>query len=90
MVKMKDYYSEIKHLTLVASCGDISPIKWERFMNNTKKANGSKIRKLIKKHIPSLYESLGLEFFNPYECQCRRKENLFVYVHSNIEYFLEF
>lgn len=59
-------------------------------MANTTKANGKVIRNLIKEHLPYLYESLALEFYNPYEYKCVKKDGLLVYVHSGIEYFLKY
>lgn len=81
---------QINHLSLIATCVSINEWKWDEYMEDTTKANGSEIRKHIKEHLPDLYIDLGLEFPNPYEHQCRKKKGLFVYVHSSVEYFLEF
>jgi len=59
-------------------------------MDGTTKANGLAIRRLIKKHLPYLYDALALDFFNPYEGSCVKKEGLLVYKHSGIEYFLKY
>lgn len=81
---------KVESLKLVDTCNSITQQKWNSYMENTTKASGSKIRSLIKKHLPHLYEQLGLEFYNPYESQCVKKEGLLIYVHSCIEYFLEY
>ncbi len=81
--------AEQKGIFLYASCSGITIKEHEKLMNGTTKANGSKIRKLIKKHLPDLAEDLGLNFYNPYESQSRKKDGLFIYVHSAIEYFLK-
>lgn len=78
----------INSLTPIATCVGISIDEWDKYMEGTTKANGALIRKHIKEHLPELYESLGLNFYNPYECKCVKKKGLFVYVHSMIEYFL--
>lgn len=59
-------------------------------MEGTTKADGEQIRRLIKLHMPELYHDLLLEFYNPYEAKCVKKEGLLVYVHSSIEYFLKY
>ena len=82
--------SNLEKLTLIATCIGIGQKKWDSYMENTTKASGSKIRSLIRKHLPDLYYQLGLEFYNPYESQCVKKEGLLVYVHSSIEYFLKY
>ena len=69
-------------------CSAISLDQWENLMTGAKKANGSKIRKLIKLQLPELYESLALDFRNPYEASSQRTATHFIYVSSAIEYFL--
>jgi hypothetical protein len=81
---------KVNNMQLYATCESITVDEWERLMNNTTKANGQKIRQLIKKHIPELYEGLGLKFNNPYEHESRKKPGLLVYVHSAIEYFIQY
>ena len=80
----------VKELNLIATCVGITQSKWNELMNGTTKANGSMIRSLIKKHLPNLYNSLCLEYYNPYESSSVKKKGLLVYVHSGIEYFLEY
>ena len=84
----KDYY-KIKSLKHVASCMNVSRRKWDEYMEGAVKANGRKVRRLIKQHLPKLYTELGLNFHNPYECKCQRTKTHFIYVHSSIEYFLK-
>ena len=81
---------KVKKLKLIATCVSISQRKWDSLMENTTKASGSIIRSLIKLHLPDLYYQLCLEFYNPYESQCVKKEGLLIYVHSGIEYFLKY
>lgn len=80
----------ISRLDYVCDCTCISIHKWNELTKNSVKANGSKIKKLIKKYLPDLYENLALNFPNPYEHQCTRTKTHFIYVHSGIEYFLKF
>ena len=81
---------QIKNLECIDSCVGISSAQWDEYMEGTTKANGRMIRNHIKKHLPELYDSIDLDFFNPFEYQSRKKEGLFVYVHSMIEYFLRY
>jgi hypothetical protein len=80
----------ISNLSLDSTFEGISMRKWETKMEGTVKANGGLIRKHIKDYLPELYECLALQFYNPYESQCVKKEGLLVYVHSGIEYFLKY
>ena len=82
--------TKVNKAYLLADCSQLNSTGWERAMEGTTKANGRAIRGIIKEHIPSLYYSLGLEFPNPYENQCVKKDGLLVYVHSSIEYFIRY
>ncbi len=81
--------AKTKGIVLIDTCISSGPEKWDQYMKGTVKANGKKIRLLIKKHLPDLYNELTLQFYNPYEKQCYRKEGLLVYTHSMIEYFIK-
>lgn len=81
---------KVRRMYFTQSCSDVTLTQHIKLMENTTKANGSLIRKHIKEHEPELYESLALDFPNPYEHQCRKKDNLFVYMHSAIEYFFRY
>ena len=82
----KNYYNV--SIDYETNCTAITINKWNQLMNNSVKANGKKIKALIKKHLPELFENLALEFYNPYEQQSKRTKTHFIYVHSGIEYFL--
>ncbi len=78
------------NIELVNTCVGITQTEWDNFMENTTKANGRQIRLLIKKFLPELYEDLALQYYNPYEHRAVKKRGLLVYVHSGIEYFLQY
>lgn len=80
----------VSSLTLLTDASQISMRQLEKYMEGTTKANGRLIRKHIKEHLPALYADLALNFYNPYEQSCVKKEGLLVYVHSSTEYFLKF
>ena len=75
-------------ISLVSDCTRMTLRQFDFLMEGAVKANGSKIRRMIKQQIPDLYESLALEFYNPYESNSQRTPTHYVYVHSGIEYFL--
>lgn len=81
---------KINQMELISTCEGININEWNNLMHGATKANGVQIRRLIKKHLPDLYEALCLNFKNPFEHQSKKKENLFIYVHSAIEYFIRF
>ncbi len=81
---------KVKTLSLQCTCMSISEREWDRLTKGTTKASGSQIRKLIKEHLPELYDSIGLDFYNPYEHKSVKKPGLLVYEHSAINYFLKY
>ena len=70
------------------TCETISLFKWERLMQGARKASYKKLVRLIKKEIPSLYESLCLNLYNPWENDCKQTKTHYILVHSAIEYFI--
>jgi len=86
MTAREAYNSKIH---LECTCSDISICEWEKLMANAKKANGRKIRQMIKNQLPDLYEELALMFPNMYEQNSQRTSTHLIYVHSAIEYFLK-
>jgi hypothetical protein len=81
--------AEQKGISYYANCTSINIKEHEKLMSNSTKANGKKIRQLIKKNCPELTDQLTLNFPNPYEHQSRKKEGMLIYVHSAIEYFFK-
>jgi len=80
---------KVKSIEYIASCPGTTLREWNALMANTTKANGSKIRKLIKERFPDLYYDLALNFPNPYEYKSVKKKGLLVYNHSGIEFFFK-
>jgi hypothetical protein len=86
--KMKAEVAYDSEITLEATCVGIGVRKWDSLMEGAIKANGVKIRRMIKKQLPELYRGLELEFYNPWETSAVRTNTHLIYVHSAIEYFL--
>ena len=82
----KELYTD--KIRLVSDSTRMTLRQFDFLMEGAVKANGSKIRRMIKQQIPDLYESLALEYNNPYESNSKRTPTHYVYVHSGIEYFL--
>lgn len=78
-----------ENIYLECCCYNIPEYKRGELMEGAKKANGSKIKRMIKNQIPELYSSLALNFSNPFEQQSQKTETHYIYVHSAIEYFLK-
>jgi hypothetical protein len=57
-------------------------------MKGNKPLNYEWLRRKVKKHLPELYDSLGLDYYNPYENQTRVTKTHYILVHSSIEYFI--
>ena len=74
------------YLEYTCSCIDYET--WKRLMKGARRLNYEWLRRRIKKHIPTLYKQLGLEFYNPYEDKCRVTKEHYILVHSAIEYFI--
>ena len=56
-------------------------------MQGAKRTDKRKLNKLVKEQIPELYESLALQYYNPYNYY--KTKTHYVLVHSSIEYFLK-
>jgi len=80
--------SNVSQLELECSCVNISARQWNILMENATKANKRAINKLVKKHIPDLYQYLSLHLRNPYNYY--KTKNHLILVHSSIEYFIKY
>lgn len=68
------------------NCGSIE--RWNKLMKGARKCSYKRLVARIKKEIPELYESLCLNFYNPWEDYCQQTNTLYILVHSAIEYFI--
>ena len=73
---------------LECTCSQISIEKWKQKMKNSRPLNYGWLVRRIKKQLPLLYKELCLEFYNPWENQCRVNREYYILVHSAIEYFI--
>jgi len=70
------------------TCIGIGIERWNRLMKGNKPLNYEWLRRKVKKHLPELYDSLGLDYYNPYENQTRVTKTHYILVYSSIEYFI--
>ena len=78
--------SEVDCLWLEATCSGINLAQWNRWMAGATRANHRQIDRLVRRHLPELYEDLRLDLRNPYNYFKTRWH--LILVHSAIEYFL--
>lgn len=72
--------------TNCVNCGGID--RWNELMKGARKCSYKRLVARIKKEIPSLYESLCLNLYNPWEGDCQQTKTHYILVHSGIEYFI--
>ena len=70
------------------TCADVSADKWDELMRGARKCSYKRLVKKVKEELPMLYNELSLEFYNPYENDCKQTKTHYVLVHSAIEYFI--
>jgi hypothetical protein len=73
---------------LECTCENISIDQWNELMKGARKASYKRLVRLVKKEIPSLYNSLCLNLYNPWENNCQQTKTHYILVHSAIEYFI--
>lgn len=73
---------------LECTCIGIGIERWNRLMKGNKPLNYEWLRRKVKKHLPELYDSLGLDYYNPYENQTRVTKTHYILVYFSIEYFI--
>lgn len=79
---------DVSSVHLECTCVSIGQVRWDELMEGATKADKAKIDRIVKIHLPDLYESLALEFYNPYNYF--KTDTHLILVHSSIEYFLKY
>lgn len=79
---------DVSGIDLECNCTQITQWKWDELMQDHVRASKKEINRLVKIHLPDLYDSLCLDFRNPYDYY--RTKTHFILVHSAIEYFIKF
>ncbi len=75
-------------MELECTCENISADEWAQKMKGAKPISYKYLVGKIKKHLPWLYETLALQFPNPYDDKCSVNREYYILVHSAIEYFI--
>lgn len=73
---------------LECTCKQISADKWEELMKGRKPINYKWLVNKIKRELPYLYNELSLQYYNPWENDCKQTKTHYILVHSAIEYFI--
>lgn len=68
------------------NCGGIE--NWNALMKGARNCSYKRLVAKVKKEIPELYNALSLNYYNPYENDCKRTKTHYILVHSAIEYFI--
>ena len=76
---------EVSFIETECACFSISNRRWRQLMEGATKANKKYIDRIVKKHIPELYEGLALGISNYLKTSTH-----LILVHSSIEYFLKY
>ena len=76
-------------MELECTCINIGIDRWNQLMKGAKPLNYEWLKRRIKKHMPELYDALGMDFYNPYENHTRVTGTHYILVHSSIEYFIK-
>lgn len=67
---------------------DISKARREELLNGAVKADYDEIKDFARENCPQLFESLALDYPNPYAGECLETPQRYVLVHSMKEYFI--
>lgn len=70
------------------NCTEVTQTEWNTLMKGARKCSYRLLVKRIKKELPMLYNSLCLNFYNPWGDKCRQTKTHYILVHSAIEYFI--
>ena len=78
----------VDSLWLEATCSGINLAQWNKWMAGATRADHRQIDRLVRRHLPDLYEALSLNLRNPYHYYKTGRH--LILVHSAIEYFLAY
>lgn len=76
-------------MELECTCSEMTLEEWERKMKGSRPVNYKWLLSKIRKHLPKLYEALCLDYYNPWENECRVNKQYYILVHSATEYFIK-
>ncbi len=64
------------------NCNQLSIDEWTMLMKHARSCSYRLLVQRIRKELPDLYESLALQYPNPYAGQCRQTLTHYILVHS--------
>lgn len=69
-------------------CTRITMNEWKALMKGARRCSYKRLVTRIRHELPALHRKLALQYYNPFESQCRQTRTHFILVHSGIEYFI--
>lgn len=70
------------------NCTCVTIDEWNALMKGARRCSYKRLVSRIKNEIPNLYKSLALDYYNPWENDCKQTKTHYILVHSAIEYFI--
>lgn len=75
-------------MELVTTCVTSTTEEINAFMKGMIPTDYSKLTEKIREQLPSLYEDLALDYYNPWHSSCGETDTHYILVHPAIEYIL--
>lgn len=72
----------------VVSCQDITLDRFNQMMDGAVPMDYAELKTIVKRECPSLYETLCLDYPNPYASEAKETPSHWILRHSMIEYFI--
>ena len=70
------------------NCTCVNIDEWNQLMKGARKCSYKRLVSQIERELPELYRDLCLNYYNPFESQCKQTRTHYILVHSAIEYFI--
>lgn len=72
----------------ILSCQDISLDRYKQMMSGAVPMDYAELKTIVKRECPNLYETLCLDYPNPYASEAKETPSHWILCHSMIEYFI--
>ena len=70
------------------NCTCVNIDEWNQLMKGARKCSYKRLVSQIERELPELNRELCLNYYHPFESQCKRTKTHYILVHSAIEYFI--
>lgn len=72
----------------VVSCQDITLDRFNQMMDGAVPMDYAELKSIVKRECPNLYETLCLDYPNPYASEAKETPSHWILCHSMVEYFI--